>query len=114
MANPIANLHMVLTTCGASVEAMRTLIINNKSLTSIVDFGFLDGGDDDVTTMSLRMARHVVNNGRVIMDGIQIKKIQALVWWVRDGQNLAQPIDAALWKSSAMTNPGIARRIEKD
>ena len=84
MADTISNIHMVLTTCGVSVDATRTLIINNESLTSIAEFGFLDGGDDDVTAMSLRMVRRVANNGRVILGGIQIKKIQALVWWVRD------------------------------
>ena len=113
MANTIANFHMFLTTCGVSAEAMRTLIINNKSFTPIAEFGFLDGADDDVTAMSLRIARHVANNGRVILGGIQIKKIQALVWWVRYRHKLGQPIDAALWKATAMTNAGIAKRIEK-
>ena len=69
---------MVLTTYGVSVKATRTLIINNESLTSITEFGFLDGGDDDITTMSSHMAHCVSNNGCVIMGGIQIKKIQAL------------------------------------
>ena len=96
MANPIADLCMVLTSCGVSVEATRTLIINNKSITSIADFRFLDGSDDDVTAMSLRMARPVANNGRVILGGIKIKKIQVLVWWVRDHQKLGQPIGASL------------------
>ena len=56
MTDPIANLHMVLTACSVSVNTISTLIINNQSLTSIVDFGFLDGGDDDVTAMSSHMA----------------------------------------------------------
>ena len=114
MADPIANIHMVLTTCGVSVEATRTLIINNKYLTSIADFGFLDGGDNEVTAMSSHMARCVANNSRVILGGIQIKTIQALVWWVRDCYNIGQTIDAALWISAAMTNAGISKRIEKD
>ena len=75
MADPISDLHMVLIICGVSVKATRALIINNKSLTSIAEFGFLDVCDDGVTKMSSRMARHVANNGRVIMCGIQIKKI---------------------------------------
>ena len=83
MADNIANLHMVLKNCGASVEATRTLIINNKSLKSIADFGLLDGGNDYVTAILLRMARCIDNNGRVILGGIQIKKIHALVWWFR-------------------------------
>ena len=75
MGYPIADLHMVLTTCGVDVDATRTLIIKNESLTLIVDFEFLDGGDNDVTAMSSRMAHRVANNGRVIFGGIQIKKI---------------------------------------
>ena len=96
MSNPIADLHMVLTTFCVSVKATRTLTINNESLTSITDFGFLDGGNDDVTAMSSRTALHVANNDRVILGGIQIKKIQALLWWVRDRQKLGQPMDADL------------------
>ena len=114
MADNIANLHLVFTTCGVSIDATRTLIINNEFLTSITDFCFLDGVDDDVTVISLHMARRVANNGCMILGGIQIKKIQALVWWVRDRQELGQPIDAALWTAAVMTNDGIAKRIKKD
>ena len=95
MADPIADLHMVVTTCVVNIDATRTLIINNESLTSIADFGFLDGGDDDVTAISSRMARRAANNGRVILGGIQIKKIQALVWWVRERQKLIHTIDVS-------------------
>ena len=101
MADPIPNLHMVITTCGVSVEETRTLTINNRSLSSIADFRFLYGGDDDVTAMSSLIVRHVANNSRVIMGGIQIKKIQALVLWVRDRQMLGQPMYVALWKAAA-------------
>ena len=111
MADPIADLQMVLTTCGVSVDATRNLIINNESLTLIADFGFLDGGDDDVTAMLSRMARRVANNGRVILGGIHIKNIQALFWWVRDRQKSGQPIDAALWTAAATKNAGIDKRI---
>ena len=54
MADPIADLHMVLTTCVVSVEATHTLIINNKSLTSIADFNFYM-----VPTMTLPRCRHL-------------------------------------------------------
>ena len=113
MADPIADIHMVITTCGVDVDATRTLIINNGYLTSIADFGFLDGGNDDITKMSSRMARREANNDRVILGGIQIKKIQALVWWVRDRQKLGQPIDSALLTAAAMTNAVISKRIKK-
>ena len=95
MADPIADLHMVVTTCVVNIDATRTFIINNESLTSIEDFGFLDGGDDDVTAILSRMARREANNGRVILGGIQIKKIQALVWWVRERQKLIHTIDVS-------------------
>ena len=84
MDDPIADLHMVLTTCGVSVEATQTLIINNKSLTSIADSGFLDVGNNDITVMSSHMVHCVANNDCVILGEIQIKKIHALVWWVRE------------------------------
>ena len=114
MADSIAGLHMVLTTCAVSVDATSTLIINNESLTLIVYFGFLDGGDNDFTAMSSRMARCVANNCYVILGGIHIKKIQALGWWIRDCQNLVQPINAALCTAAAITNAGMIKHIEKD
>ena len=79
MADPITDINIVFTTCRVIVKAIHTLIINNNSLTLIADFGFLDGGDDDVTAMSSRMAPRVANNGRVLLGGIHIKKIQVLV-----------------------------------
>ena len=114
MDDPISDLHIVFITCGVSVDVARTLIINNEFLTSIAGSRFLDSGDDDVTTMLSRMARHVANNARVILGGIQIKKIQVLVWWVRYRHKLGQTIDAVLWTAAAMTNSVIAKRIEKD
>ena len=60
------------------------------------------------------MARCAANNGCVILGGIQIKKIQALVWWVRYYQNLGQLTDVALCTAAAMTNSGIAKCIKKD
>ena len=50
----------------------------------------------------------------MILGGIQINKIQALVWWFRDHNKLGQPIDADLWTAAAMTNVGISKRIEQD
>ena len=111
MADPIADLHMVHATCDVSVDATRTLTINNKSLTSIADFGFLGGGDNDVTAMSLRMARRVANNGRVVLSVIQIKKIQAFVWWVRDRQKLGQPIAASVHKAASIGCPNFRRSL---
>ena len=114
MADLISDIHMVLKTCGVSIEATRNLIINNESLSLIANFGFLDGGENDVTAMSLCMTRRVANNGRLILGGIKIKNIQVLVWWFRDRQRLGQPINAALRKAAAMTNAGIAKLTEKD
>ena len=104
----ISDLHMDLTVCGVSVEATRTLIIDNEYFTSIADFGFLDGGNDDVTAILSHMASCVANNGHVILGGIQIKKIQALVRWVRDHHKLGHPINVSLWTATVMTNAGIA------
>ena len=48
------------------------------------------------------------------MGGILIKKTQTLVWWVRDCQKLGQTIDSVLSTAAAMTNAGIAKRIENN
>ena len=78
--NPI---HGVLQVCGVNAVASRDIFINMEGLDSIESFALLSG-DTDVTEMAKRMSSRSVNGGSVILGTMHIKKIQALVFWVKD------------------------------
>jgi hypothetical protein len=68
----------------------RTLIINNEGFQSIADFGILE--DKDVFEMVKCLGNHTVAAGRVNVGAIQVKKLQALCYWVCDQQKHGQGI----------------------
>ena len=78
--NPI---HGVLQVCGINAAASRDIFILTEGLDTMESFALLSG-DTDVTEMAKRMASRSVNGGRVILGTMHIKKIQALVFWVKD------------------------------
>ena len=41
------------------------------------------------------MASRNQNQGRVILSTVTIKRLQALIWWIRDHQKLNLPLNAA-------------------
>ena len=77
--NPV---HRVLEICGVSLATARDVFIEVEGLNTIEAFGALSG-DADVTEMAKRMASRTANVGRVILGTMQIKRIQALVFWVK-------------------------------
>ena len=95
--NPI---HNVLALCGVATAAARATFINLEGLNSIDAFAMLNG-DSDVTEMAKRMAsRGSVAAGRVILGTMQIKRIQALVYWVKD-----HPPTGGTWRSTPSCGP---------
>ena len=54
-------------------------------------------GDTDVTEMAKRMASRSANAGKVILGTMQIKRLQALVYWVKDHEKRQITLDADLW-----------------
>ena len=69
----------MLQACGIHTETDHTRIINFEGLSSIEDFAQLES-DKDVD----EMAKHLGNQPtqKVHLGVIQIKKLQALVFWV--------------------------------
>ena len=93
-ANPI---HDVLALCGVNTAAARATFINIEGLDSIDAFAMLNG-DSDVTEMAKRMAsRSGPTTGRVILGTMQIKRIQALVYWVKDHHKRNLIVDPEMW-----------------
>jgi hypothetical protein len=76
-------IHAVLRTCGVALLAARMTFVNVKGLDSLSALIQLNG-DSDVTEMAKRMAARPSAAGRVILGTMQFKRLQALVYWVKD------------------------------
>jgi hypothetical protein len=76
------DIHAVLAICGFANVVDHTSIINNEGFQSIADFGILE--DKDVFEMVKRLGNRNVAAGRVNVGAIQVKKLQALCYWVHD------------------------------
>jgi hypothetical protein len=95
-----------LAICGFANVVDRTSIINNEGFQSIADFGVLE--DKDVFEMVKRLGNCMVAAGCVNVGAIQVKKLQALCYWVRDQQKHGQGITQDDWD-----NDTVMARIEK-
>ena len=96
--NPI---HQVLRTCGVTTLVARMTFINVEDLDSLSAFAQLNG-DTDVTEMAKRMASRPSTSGRVILGTMHIKRIQALVFWVKDHDKRGLVAEPELWNTDAM------------
>jgi hypothetical protein len=89
------DIHAVLAICGFANVVDHTSIINNEGFQSIVDFGILE--DKDVFEMVKGLGNRMVAAGHVNVGAIQVKKLQALCYWVRDQQKHGQGITQDDW-----------------
>ena len=90
MADPIEELNAVFAMCGITDAGMRTNIIAREGFTQLEDLGVLET-DTDITEMAKRMASRTQAEGRVLLGTVIIKRLQTLVWWVRDHQKRGLP-----------------------
>jgi hypothetical protein len=102
-ADPVPNpVHDVLNLCGVTVPATCQIFIDIEGLDTIDAFANLNG-DSDVTEMAKRMASRTAAVGRVILGTMQIKKIQALVYWVKDHHRRNLDVaDPEMWTEEVM------------
>jgi hypothetical protein len=77
------------------------VFIQVDGIDSLEAFGALSG-DSDVTEMAKRMAARTVNAGRVILGTMQIKRVQALVFWVKDHEKRQVKIDPEMWNAEEL------------
>jgi hypothetical protein len=96
--NPI---HGVLQVCGVNALASRDIFIFTEGLDSMEAFSLLSG-DGDVTEMAKRMSSRSVNAGWVILGTMHIKRIQALVFWVKDLAKRGISPDPDEWDADEM------------
>ena len=76
-------IHQVLRTCGITNAAMRATFIDIEGLDTLTAFAQLNG-DADISEMAKRMSSRSIAPGRVILGTMHIKRLQALVYWVKD------------------------------
>jgi hypothetical protein len=113
MADPIAELNAVLETCGIDNAVTRTNIINREGFMSLEDLGVLEA-DDDVTEMAKRMATRTQAEGRVLLGTVVIKRLQTLVWWVRDQQKHGLALVAANFDAAAMNQAAEMKNLRRE
>ena len=101
VAANISVIHTVLAVYGVVDPDNRNLIRTGKGLTSISDFGVFDS-NRNVVDMAKRLSSRTMNDGRVNLGTVQIKKIQALVWWINDRQKSGQDLDPAKFDRANM------------
>jgi hypothetical protein len=89
------DIHAVLAICGFANVVDHTLIINNEGFQSIVDFVILE--DKDMFEMVKCLGNCMVAAGPVNVGVIQVKKLQALCYWVCDQQKHGQGITQDDW-----------------
>jgi hypothetical protein len=110
-AEPPNPIHGVLTTCGITTAAHRDVFINVEGLNSIGAFTTMNG-DTDVTEMAKRMAsRPNAAAGRVIIGTMQIKRVQALVFWVKDFDRRGMEAAPELWTDDVMSAAMYTRNL---
>ena len=97
--NPV---HDVLIVCGITLESNRNTFIEMEGLSTLDMFAYLDG-DRDVSEMVKRMqSRASVAAGKVTLGVIQLKNLQALVWWCRDHHRRGKVLDPANWNGETL------------
>ena len=75
-------------------DSTRGDIIAWEGFETLEDLGILED-DKDVIEMAKRMASRNQNQGHMILSTLTIKRLQALIWWIRDHQKLNLPLNAA-------------------
>jgi len=113
MADPINDLHLVLETCGILDAVTRANIINREGFQSLADLGVLET-DTDVSDMAKRLASRTQAEGRVYLGTVVVKRLQMLVWWVRDHQKRGLPINAADFDVPAMNQAAEMKSLKRD
>ena len=70
--------------------------------------------DTDVTEMAKRMSNCTVADGCVYLGTVQIKHIQALVWWVWDNMRHGQALNAADFTPDVMEAAMENKHVKKE
>ena len=112
MAN-LDDLHAVFAMCGIPDAATRNLIMNREGFNQLDDLGVLET-DMDVTEMAKRMASRTQAEGRVLLGTVIIKRLQTLVWWIRDHQKRGLPLNADEFTAETMASAAEMKTLRRE
>jgi 3-methyladenine DNA glycosylase Tag len=113
MADPIEELNAVLMTCGINDAGMHANIIAREGFTQLEDLRVLET-DTDITEMAKRMASRMQAKGRVLLGTVIIKRLQTLIWWVRDHQKRGLALEAANFNVAIMNEAAEMKNLRRE
>ena len=113
MADPIGELNAVFAMCGIADGATRANIIAQEGFTQLGDLGVLEM-DSNITEMAKRMASRTQAEGRVLLGTVVIKRLQTLVWWVRDRQKRGLALVAAEFDAATMNQASEMKALRRE
>jgi hypothetical protein len=91
--DPLDELRTVLEQCGIVTQAACNNLIANEGYT-LIESMFCMTNDNDVNEMAKHLMSHTVTDGCIIMGTVAIKRIQGLVFWIKDHHFSGLPIMA--------------------
>ena len=110
---PHADVHAALIVCGITDQNARNALIQFEGFDSLEMIGVMES-DIDVDHMSKRAASRTQQAGRVYLTTVQIKNLQALVWWIHDQRKHGQALVAHNFTPQVLLDARERKRIEKD
>jgi hypothetical protein len=110
---PVPDLQAVFAVCGITAEVTCTHVIMNDGFTSPEDLSVLES-NTEVTEMVKHLASCNAADGHADLRTVQIKKIQALVWWVCDEIKHGQALTTADWDAPAVNMAMECKCINKE
>jgi hypothetical protein len=111
--DPLDELHTVLEQCGIATQAACNNLIANEGFTSIESMSCMTN-DNDVNEMAKRLMSCTVMDGHVIMGTVAIKRIQGLVFWIKDHHFHGLPIMAEAFTVEEMENAMTNKEYRKE
>jgi hypothetical protein len=88
----LAQVHAVFSMCGITNVVTHTSIIKMEGFATLQDIGVMEN-DKDVNEMAKRLASCTVADNRVNLGTVTIKKLQGLVFWIKDNMIRGQELD---------------------
>jgi hypothetical protein len=111
--NPLDELHTILEQCGIATQAARNNLIANEGFTSIEGMSCMTN-DNDVNEMAKHSMSRTSTDGHVIMGTVAIKRIQGLVFWIKDHCFRGLPITAEAFTVEEMENAMTNKEYRKE
>ena len=112
-AAALADVNTLLTACGITDANVRNAIVHREGFLTVEDLAVLES-DTDVTEMAKRMAGRTAAEGRAHLSTVQIKRLQAMVWWIHDRRQRSLDINVADFTPAAMDAARERKRIEQE